>query len=349
MKALAKKEAASGLLLCDVPDPVCGDKEVIIEVKRAAICGTDIHYFNWDREAQTFYNKYKCSFPFVLGHECAGVVVDLGNNVSGVSIGDKVSVETHIPCMNCFYCLNGMRNLCRNTSIFGVNRNGCFSKYTAIDADVIYKLDEEISYTNGCLMEPAGVAMKAVLNGGVLACDTVIVIGCGPIGLFSIQILQALGVNSIIALDINEEKIRFAKEIGADAFLVTDSSLKRIKRMTAKRDGADLIIETSGSHMAYEYIFDLIRGRGRIITVGHPGDSININIMRSINFKEVSIQGVFGRDIWKTWNDLSSLISQNNLDLSTIATRQFALKEYKEAFKYAQDMCGKVIFNIENE
>ena len=345
MKAIVKTHAGLGVKCIDTDRPLARENEVLIQVKAAAICGTDYHYYYWDKMAMEFAKNFKMKFPFIIGHECSGIIVDIGPNVKNRYIGQRVAIETHISCGMCFECQNNMIHNCNNLQIYGTSCNGCFAEYTTVNENATFVLPDEISYEMGALLEPAGVSMRAVEKSHILPGDIAIVNGCGPIGLIIIKILKIYGASKIIAIDKNDFRLQMAEKFGAISINLNDPNMMcKIEQLVKKRQGADVLFEASGSIEAYEYIFKITRKEGKIITIGHPETPVMIDIMKDINLKGIVLKGVFGRKIWNTWWNLSSLLINKRIDITDIVTHRFNLDDCQDAFLQRKGETGKVVF-----
>jgi len=319
--------------------------EVLIQVKSAAICGTDIHYWKWNDSAESFANLYNVKFPFVLGHECAGVVMEVGADVTGIAVGDHVAFETHIYCGTCYQCRTGNAHNCRNLSIYGTSCDGCFAEYATAPASVCFRLPESVSFDEGALFEPGGVAMHAVQRAEVRPGDTVLVFGCGAIGQMVTQIMLASGAGRVIAVDIDDYKVGMATEYGAIAVNSSKVDLGEVvKKYTAERGGVDVIVEVTGAPSVYETMFDYLRTEGTVVTVAHPGRPIELNITKNVNTKGATIRGVFGRRIWDSWYAFAGLVENKKIDLNKVITHRFPLSRCSEAFEQTGKGAGKVLF-----
>lgn len=350
MKAVVKTRAEEGLEYLDVPKPQPKPNEVLIKVSAASICGTDIHYYKWDESGRNFGESFGIQFPFVLGHEFAGTIVEVGSAVTTRKVGQRVAVETHIPCGKCFQCENGEAHNCSDMGIYGTSCNGCFAPYAVADEKVTFVLPDQVSFEEGALLEPGGVAMRAVEEACIEPGDTVVVNGCGPIGLLTVLIAQASGAGKVIATDMDDYRLGMAKEFGAVALNIRECDvLKEVKALTSLRGGADVVIETSGAVKAYETIFDMIRLEGRIVTVGHPGEKVAINWTSCVNLKGASIKGIFGRRIWSTWHHLTSLMANKKVNLLDVVTHRFKFEQFDEAFKQTKLGAGKILFVNDTE
>ena len=345
MKAIVKTGENKGFSYMDVEKPKPKPNEVLFEVEAAAICGTDIHYYHWNQSAKDFASKFNVKFPFIVGHECSGTVVEIGSDVKSIKVGDRISLETHIPCGRCFQCQNDNIHNCMHMDIYGTSCNGSFADFALAPESVVFRISDNVSFEEGALFEPAGVAMHSVERAQLEPGDTALVIGCGAIGLLATMTLLACGAARVIAVDIDDYKLELAKKFGA----ITVNSAKEdlaaiVKQHTASRGGADVILEMSGSTKAYETLFDCLRLEGRIVTVGHPGGTVPINITQSINLKGASIKGIFGRRIWETWWKLSSLVDAKKLNILDVVTHRFKFEQVNEAFEQVGKGAGKILF-----
>ncbi|NLM14581.1 MAG: alcohol dehydrogenase catalytic domain-containing protein [Clostridiaceae bacterium] len=345
MKAVVKSGTGVGLEYKDIPKPVPTSNEVLIEVKVASICGTDINYYNWNQSAKDFGESFDIKFPFVIGHEFSGTIIEVGSAVTTRFVGQRVAIETHIPCGKCFQCENGEAHNCANMSVYGTSCNGCFAPYAVADEKITFVLPDEVSFEEGALLEPSGVAIRAVEEAKIQPGDTLVINGCGPIGMFVVMIALVSGAGRIIAIDMDEYRLRMAEKMGAITLNFTKcNTVEEIQKLTKDRNGADVVIETSGSEKAYETIFDMIRLEGRIVTVGNPSGFVNINWTRNVNLKGASIKGIFGRRIWSTWHHLTSLITAKRVNLLDVVTHRFSFAEYEEAFQQIKVGAGKILF-----
>lgn len=345
MKALVKTGKNKGYEYRDMPKPSPGPGEVLIKVKAAAICGSDIHTYLWDSNAENFASGAGVDFPFVIGHEYAGVIEELGEGVDEFAEGDRVSMETHIFCGKCYHCLNGMAHNCTNMGGYGSGYGGAFAEYCVAPSRVVYKLPDGVSFEEGAVFEPAGVAMHAVDEAHVSAGDAVVVYGAGPVGLVAIQILKTCGAGKIIAIDMNEYRLKMAEKFGAIPLNPAKTDVvAEVLKLTSLRSGADIVLEMTGSPKVYPNMFEMLRKEGRIITVGHPGEDVPINVTQWINQKGVSIKGIYGREVWKTWSQLAALVDGKRINLPEILTHRFGLNQCEEAFEQMKDGAGKILF-----
>jgi threonine 3-dehydrogenase len=229
--------------------------------------------------------------------------------------------------------------------LVGISYPGAFARYAKVPATVAFKLPSGVSYEEGSLFEPAGVAMRGVDEAHIAPGDLVVVLGCGPIGLIAIQIARAVGAAQVVGVDINEFRLEMARRMGALAVNATrESVVDAVKKVAGRRGGADVVIELSGAPEVFDYIFEILRLEGRIVTVGHVSRPISVNISKQINLKGVSLKGVFGRRIWETWEHLSSLVAAKRIDLSGVVTHRFPLEGFEDAFRKVHGEAGKVLF-----
>lgn len=344
MLAVIKTGPYPGITCTEVEKPKIRPDEVLIQVKAAAICGTDLGLYHWNAGGQGFANKFSVHWPLTLGHEFSGIITEIGSEVKNRYIGQRVSLETHLPCGKCFNCMNDMPHNCMNMGAYGTSCNGSFAEYAVGPANVTFPLPDELTFEEGALLEPGGVAMRAVDEAQVLPGDTVVVNGCGPIGLLTILILSAGNAARIIATDMDPYRLDIAKKLGAVTINIKEQNVvSEIKKLTLNRGGADIVIEASGAPAAYKSIFQFLRLEGRLITVGHPGGEIPVNWMADINLKGLSIKGVFGRRIWRTWSQLTSLMSAKRINLLDVVTHRYPLSQAEIAFEQASKGAGKIL------
>ena len=345
MKAIAKTAPAPGLEYIDVPEPTPGPGEVKIRVRAAAICGADIHFQRWDRLAENLRAKYAMEFPAVIGHECAGDVVETGTGVKGIRAGDRIAVETHIPCGRCYQCQNGMRHNCADMGLYSYSCAGCFAEYALVPERVCYHLAENVSYEEGALFEPGGVAMRAIEESLLQPGDAVLVYGCGPIGLMAIQMLNACGAATVIGVDIDDYRLAMAERFGCVPVNAARGDVRGIVReVTGARGGVDALLEMTGAAGVYGTVFDVIRIEGRLVTVGHPLEPVSVNVTNMVNMKGLLWKGIFGRRIWETWWKVSSLVAAGKIRLADVITHRFCCDEYEEAFAQIDKGAGKILF-----
>lgn len=345
MKAIAKTGPAPGLDYIDVPDPVPGPDEVKIRVRAAAICGADVHFYHWDQLAENLRAKYSMRFPAVIGHECAGDVVETGANVQGIRVGDRIAVETHIPCGRCYQCQNGMRHNCADMGLYSYSCAGCFAEYALVPERVCYRLSNAVPYEEGALFEPGGVAMRAVEESRLQPGDAVLVYGCGPIGLMAVQIANACGTATVIVVDIDDYRLAMAERFGCVPINAAREDVRqRVRELTGTRGGVDAVLEMTGAADVYDTVFDVVRIEGRLVTVGHPLRPVPVDVTTMVNMKGLLWKGVFGRRIWETWWKVASLAAAGKIRLADVITHRFACGDHEKAFTQIGKGAGKVLF-----
>lgn len=351
MRAIMKTERSKGVTYVpEIKKPVAGPDEVLFKVKAAAICGTDVALYNWSEGGQRFFDKYEGKVPYVLGHECCGIVEAVGENVKTVSVGDKIAIETHMYCGECYQCRTGDAHNCQNLKIYGYSCDGCFAEYATAPANCVYKLPDSVSFEQGALFEPAGVAMFGLREADIKEGDVVMVFGCGPIGQMTIQLALAYGASKVIAVDIDDYKKQLAAGLGAVAVNSVKEDLAEIvKRETPERGGVDVIIEVSGASSVYDSMADCLRREGKIMLLAHPGGKVSFDVMKTMHHSGATIKGIFGRRIWDSWDALTELVASGKVDLTKVITHRFPLSAANEAFEQIARGAGKVIFLPEEE
>ncbi len=340
MKALVKETAGPGFTLKDVPEPTIRDDEVLIRVRRAGVCGTDVHIHEWDDWA-----RGRCKPPFVVGHEFAGDVVQVGALVTDVKSGDRVTAEGHIVDGRCLLCRTGNAHVCPYTRIIGVDRDGCFAEYIAIPATNVWHLDDNISYDIGGIHDPMGNAFHTALTAEIPGA-TVLITGCGPIGIFAVGICKAAGASRIIASDINDRRLALARQMGAHDVVHPEGAEAAVKRAT-DGIGVDVVLEMSGIPSAIHQAFALVRVGGRVQMLGIPARPIDVNFATEIIFKGITIYGVVGRRMYDTWHQMTRFLRSGEFDPTPVITHRFPLSGFAEAMRVIKSgEAGKVIFEI---
>ncbi len=342
MKALVKKKAEKRLVLEQVPIPEIGNNDVLIKIDKTAICGTDLHIYNWDEWAQRTIKP-----PMVIGHEFVGHIVEKGNDVVGFDIGDRVSGEGHIVCGRCRSCKAGRRHLCMNTIGVGVNRDGCFAEYLSLPVSNAVHLSPEIPSEIAAFMDPYGNATHATLSFNLVGED-VLITGAGPIGIMSVAIAKHVGARNVVITDINDYRLDLARKIGATMAINVKNS--RIEEAMDKLDmiGFDIGLEMSGNATAFESMLENMYHGGRIALLGILPDSAKIN-WDEVIFKGLIIKGIYGREIFETWYKMQTML-QSGLDISPVLTHKFSFDEFEKGFEIMnQGNCGKVILELDTE
>jgi threonine 3-dehydrogenase len=325
MMAVVKEKAAPGIEIREVNIPSFGDNEVLVKVKVASICGTDLHIYGWDRWAQKRIRP-----PLIPGHEFCGEVVACGKDVSSTKEGDFVSAEMHVACGKCLQCRIGEAHICQNVRIIGVDSDGAFAEYVVIPESNIWKLDPETPQEYASILDPLGNAVHSVLAGEIAA-KTVAITGCGPIGLFSIAVARAVGASQVFAIEVNQHRRRIAKEMQAD--FVLDPSSEDVRSIIAEKTGGlgvDVVLEMAGQADAIRIAFDIVRRGGRISLLGLTSKPISLNFSEDIIFKGITVQGINGRRMYQTWYQMSALLKNGKLDLHPVITDRMAMSDFSQ-------------------
>jgi len=341
MKAIIKDKPEPGASLREVEIPKPGPRDVLIRVKVGAICGSDVHIYQWDEWAQTVVP----GLPHILGHEFAGEVVEAGKEVHHLQPGDHVAGETHIPCDNCYFCLTGQRHICVKMKVYGVHSQGIFSEYTALPGPCAVKIPKEIPYTVAAMMEPCGVAVHG-LSKGIVSGKKLAIFGCGPIGLFGVQAALAYGAAKVYAVDISENRLQMALSFGANrVFQAEREPLEKIILEETGGLGVDMVLEVSGSQKAYEQGLRILRKAGTFVIIGVAAKPIQLEIPTNIMYKEAKLFGITGREMYETWYQVIDLIQSKKVDLARVATHQLSPAKFAEGFQVAKAaQHGKVSF-----
>ncbi|HEX7013042.1 MAG TPA: L-threonine 3-dehydrogenase [Steroidobacteraceae bacterium] len=337
MKALVKAHRAPGIELQDIPRPEPGPNDVLIRVKRSAICGTDIHIYNWDAWAQK-----TIPVPMAVGHEYCGVIVEVGSEVSGFAPGDRVSGEGHITCGYCRNCRAGRRHLCRNTVGVGVNRPGCFAEYVVIPAFNAFKLPAAIDDEIASILDPLGNAVHTALAFDVVGED-VLITGAGPIGIMATAIVRFIGARNVVITDVNDYRLELARKMGATLALnVTRDSLDDAMKQLGMQEGFDVGLEMSGNASALRDMLRTMHHGGSIAMLGIPPHEVAID-WNEVILKGLTIKGIYGRQMFETWYKMASLL-QSGLDVRPVITHRFPYTEYQQAFEVmGRGQSGKVV------
>ncbi len=341
MKALVKSRPEEGIWLEDVPLPEVGNNDVLIKVHKTAICGTDIHIYNWDEWAQK-----TIPVPMTVGHEFAGEIVELGANVSGIKIGDIVSGEGHIVCERCRNCLAGRRHLCPNTIGVGVNRTGSFAEYVSIPAKNVFKPGKEISTDLLSVFDPYGNAIHTALSFNMVGED-VLITGAGPIGIMAAMVAAHCGARNIVITDLNEYRLKLAKEIVPRVIPlnVNDGPISReFMRDLGIFEGFDVGLEMSGSPHAFKDMLNRMINGGSIAMLAIMPDGTGID-WEKVVFKGLFIKGIYGREIFETWYK-GSMMVQSGIPLEKIITHRFHYSDFQQGFDIMRSgQSGKVILD----
>ncbi len=325
MLAVVKPEPAPGAEIRDVAIPRFGRTDVLVKVKVASVCGTDLHIYNWDRWAQGRIHP-----PLIPGHEFCGEVAAVGDEVTSVKEGDFVSAEMHVNCGKCYQCRTGEAHICQFVKIIGVDANGAFAEYVVIPESNIWKLDPEIPLEYASILDPLGNAVHTVLAGDIAA-KTVAITGCGPIGLFAISVARACGATKVYAIEVNEHRRKIAKQMKADYVLdPSKDNVNAIVRDTTGGIGVDVVCEMAGHPSAIRTAFDIVRRGGRISLLGLTSKPIELNFSEDIIFKGITVQGINGRRMYQTWYQMTALLKAGKLDLHPAITDRLSMKDFSK-------------------
>jgi threonine 3-dehydrogenase len=339
MKALRKMQAAKGLQMDTVPVPAIGPADVLVRVKTASICGTDLHIYGWDR-----WSQGRIKPPLTLGHEFCGTVERVGDEVREVKAGDFVSAEMHLNCGHCRQCRLGQAHICQNLRIIGIDQDGAFAEFVKIPASNIWKLDAAIPEHYGAILDPLGNAVHTVLAGPI-AGQTVLVTGCGPIGLMSIAVAKACGSSTVFATETNEKRRAMAKKMGADVVLnpAAEDAVAKILAET-NGTGVDALLEMSGNPTAIQQGFKSLRAGGRASLLGIPTENVPLDLVNDVIFKGATVQGIYGRRMYETWVEMTALLKAGRLNLEPLFGERASLDKFENAFTLLQGgLAGKVL------
>ncbi len=339
MKALVKKQASRGIWMEDIPEPRVGPNDVLIQIRKTSICGTDLHIYNWDAWAQK-----TIPVPMAVGHEYCGHIVELGSEVRGLAVGDRVSGEGHVTCGHCRNCRAGRRHLCRNTAGVGVDRPGAFAQYLSLPAVNAFKLPDTVSDDIAAILDPFGNATHTALAFNLVGED-VLITGAGPIGIMATAVARFVGARHIVVTDVNDYRLGLARQMGASrAINVQRESLDGAMRDLAMQEGFDVGLEMSGSPAAFREMLRTMHHGGSIAILGIPSEQAAIDWTEVI-FKGLTLKGIYGREMFETWYKMASLL-QSGLELRPVITHHFAAQEFEQAFQMtASGRSGKVILD----
>lgn len=337
MKALVKTQATEGIWMEDVPEPEMGVNDLLIQIHSTAICGTDIHIYNWDDWA-----KRTIPIPMVVGHEFVGRVIDVGSQVTGFTIGDRVSGEGHITCGTCRNCRAGRRHLCRNTIGVGVNRQGCFAERLVIPAFNAFKIPDDIPDEIAAFFDPLGNATHTALSFDLVGED-VLITGAGPIGCMAVAIAKKVGARHIVVSDPNPYRRALASRLGATLTInPMDMSPQEAMTHVGMKEGYDVGLEMSGNGQAFCQLLSAMNHGGRVAILGIPPSNTTIN-WDDVIFKGLELKGIYGRRMFETWYKMTTLI-QSGLDVRPILTHQLPIDSYQEGFDIMRSgQSGKVV------
>ena len=328
MKAILKPGPAPGLALGEAPTPEIRSGDVLIKVRRAGICGTDLHIHQWDH-----WSRNRVDPPLILGHEFMGEVVEVGRLVENIEVGDRVSAEGHLVCGHCEFCGTEQAHVCRDTRIIGIDRDGAFAEYVSIPAANIIHIPDSISDDHAAVFDPLGNAFHTVLHTDV-AGRVVAIVGCGPIGLFAIGIARAAGAARVIAIEPHEGRRDLAARMGAHDCIdpVEDDAEAQVAELT-RGYGAHVVCEMSGHPEGLRSAFRMCRNGGHVRLLGLPKHTVEINLARDVIFKGLHVYGVVGRLMYRTWIEMRDFLAAGRLDIDPVITHRLPFDRFEEGIE----------------
>jgi len=339
VRALVKSKPEPGIWLEDVPKPGIGPNDLLIRVHYTSICGTDLHIVEWDAWAQR-----TITVPLVVGHEFMGHITEVGSEVSGFAVGQRVAVEGHVTCGHCRNCRAGRRHLCRNTEGIGVQRAGAFAEFIAVPASNAYVLPAGMPDEIGSCLDPLGNAVHSALS-FELAGEDVLVTGAGPIGCMSAAVSRFVGARYVVVTDSNHYRLNLARRMGATlAVDYRETTLDAVMKELGMLEGFDIGLEMSGSPAAFRSMLKFMNHGGRLALLGIPSEQIAIDWDQVI-FRGLTLKGIYGREMFETWYRMGSML-QSGLDIAPVITHRFAAKDFAQAFDVVKSgQCGKVVMD----
>ncbi len=339
MRALVKSKPEPGIWMERAARPRVGHNDLLIRVRKAAICGTDVHIYNWDD-----WSRATIPVPMTIGHEFVGEVVEVGGEVAGFKAGDRVSGEGHVTCGHCRNCRAGRRHLCRNSVGVGVTRPGCFADYVSIPAANAFLLPDNIGDDIASVLDPLGNATHTALSFDMVGED-VLITGAGPIGIMATAIARHVGARFVVVTDVNDYRLDLASKMGATRVLnVTRDSLDDTMAELGMIEGFDVGLEMSGNPQAFRDMLRVMNHGGRVAILGIPPGEAAID-WNLVIFKGLTLKGIYGREIFETWYKMASML-QSGLDISPVLTHHFTADAFQEGFDVMRSgHSGKVILD----
>jgi len=339
VKALVKAERKEGIWMQDQPVPEIGPNDVLVEVTKTAICGTDIHIYNWDE-----WSQRTIPVPMTVGHEFVGRITEIGSHVEGYAVGDRVSGEGHVTCGYCRNCRAGKRHLCRNTVGVGVNRPGAFAEYISIPASNAFKIPDDIPDEVAAYLDPLGNAVHTALSFDLVGED-VLITGAGPIGIMAVAICRHVGARHVVITDVNPYRLGLAQKMGASRVIdVRDEKIRDVQKELGMTEGFDVGLEMSGNGTAFRDLLANMNHGGRVAILGIPPNDTAIDWDQVI-FKGLTLKGVYGREMFETWYKMISML-QSGLDVTPVLTHQLSVDAFQEGFDVMRSgQSGKVVLD----
>ena len=343
MKAIVKIRAAPGADIIEVQEPkITRGDQVKVRVLATSICGTDYHIYSWDR-----WSAGRVKPPNIMGHEFAGEIIEVGEDVQSLKVGDYVSGESHWVCNHCKQCLMNERHVCANTKILGVDVDGCFAPYVVVPEGSAWKNDRAIPPYLACIQDPLGNAVHATLAGEIVG-RTVAVLGCGPIGIFAVAVAKAAGASYVYATDTRDYRLELAQQLGATKTInVTRQDLEAEIAEVTNGGGVDVVLEMSGAPIAIRQAMKIARRGGRVSLMGIPSSPVELDMAEDMIFKGLDIKCIVGRKLYETWDTMRSLLASGRLDVAPAITHRLAFEDYEHGMALMRDgLCGKVVFEL---
>jgi threonine 3-dehydrogenase len=339
MRALVKSKPERGIWMERIRKPDVGHNDVLIKVNKTAICGTDIHIYQWDDWA-----RKTIPVPMAVGHEFSGEIVETGIEVKGYDVGDRVSAEGHVTCGVCRNCRAGRRHLCRSSVGVGVNRPGAFAEYISVPAFNIFKLPDVVTDDMAAILDPFGNATHTALSFDLVGED-VLITGAGPIGIMAVAIARFAGARHVVITDVNDFRLGLAEKMGATVALnVTEGAIDDVMKNLGMTEGFDVGMEMSGNPAAFKDLIRTMHHGGKVALLGIPPGEMAID-WNEVIFKGLIIKGIYGREMFETWYKMSSML-QSGLDLSPMITHRFPVEDFQEAFDLMESgQSGKIILS----
>jgi len=341
MKALVKRRPEKGIWMEEMPIPHMGINDVLIKIKKTAICGTDLHIYKWDDWSQKTIKT-----PMIIGHEYVGEIVDKGRGVRNIQIGDRVTGEGHIACGHCRNCRRGKLHVCENSIGVGVNRDGAFAEYLSLPSQNVVHLDARIPDEIASIMDPFGNATHTALS-FPLTGEDVLITGAGLIGTMATGICRFAGARYIVVTDLSDYRLEIAKKMGATVTVnpTKGESVEQVMRDLHMR-GFDIGLEMSGSPIAFQNLIDNMYNGSKVALLGILPNSTTVD-WNKIIFKALTLKGIYGREMWETWYKMEQMLI-TGLDLTPVITHRFEIDDFQKGFDVMESgQCGKVILNWE--
>ncbi|MFL3026495.1 MAG: L-threonine 3-dehydrogenase [Candidatus Neomarinimicrobiota bacterium] len=337
MKALVKRSPEAGIWMEDVDNPICETNDVKIKITHTAICGTDMHIYDWDEWAQK-----NLELPLIVGHEFCGVIEEIGAGVSHYKVGDRVSGEGHLTCGYCRNCRAGKRHLCHKTIGIGIHRNGAFAEYLVIPESNVWAIHKDISSEIAAFFDPFGNAVHTALTYNLTGED-VLISGAGPIGIMAVAICKFSGSRNIVITDINDYRLNLALKLGATRTInPKKEKIKDVFEDLNINHGFDIGLEMSGNPEAFNQMIDHMYNGGNIALLGLLPKSTKIN-WDDVIFKGLNIKGIYGREMYDTWYKMTQMV-RGGLSISEVLTHRFNIDDFQDAFEVLKSgNCGKVV------